>query len=63
MRRIVGLLLVTMLLGGCAVYAEPFPYAGAPAAGVFVSPAPVIIAPAHAAGWHAGWHGGWRHHG
>jgi len=63
MRRIAGLLLVTMLLGGCAVYAEPFTYAGAPAAGVFVSPAPVIIAPAHAAGWHAGWHGGWRHHG
>ncbi len=63
MRRMIGFVLVAVFLGGCAVYAEPFPYGGSPAAGVFVAPAPVIVAPVHPWGRHAGWHEGGRHHG
>jgi hypothetical protein len=63
MRRIVGIVLGGLLLGGCAVYAEPYPYAypAPPAAGVYLAPAPVVVAPAYPYwGWHHGWHDGWH---
>jgi hypothetical protein len=46
MRRMIGLALVAMFLGGCAVYAPPVPSGGSPATGVVVAAAaPVVIAP------------------
>jgi hypothetical protein len=54
MRRIIGFALSALLLGGCAVYAEPVPPPG-----VYVSPPPVVVAPAPFWGWW-GWHGGWH---
>jgi hypothetical protein len=60
MRRIVGFALAALLLGGCAVYADPYPYAG-PVGGVYVAPGPVVVAPVYRPwGWHGGWHGGWH---
>ena len=56
MRRMVGFALAALLLGGCAVYADPYPYAGPPVGGVYVAPGPVIVP----WGWHGGWHGGWH---
>lgn len=43
MKRTFGFIFVGLLLGGCAVYAEPYP----PGAGVYVAPAPVVVAPAY----------------
>ena len=65
MRRIIGFALAGLLLGGCAVYADPYPYAysAPPAYGVYVAP-PVVVAPyPYYWGWHHGWHGGWRQRG
>jgi len=61
MSRLMGLALVALLLGGCAVYAEPVP----PPAGVYVAPPPVVVAPGPYVwwGWHGGWHRGWHGHG
>ncbi len=54
MRAIIGLALAGLLLGGCAIYAEP----GVPYGGVYVAPPPVVVAPAYPWwGWHGGWHG------
>ncbi len=54
MRKMIGFALAALLLGGCAVYADPYPC-------VYVAPAPVVVAPVYRPwGWHGGWHGGWR---
>jgi hypothetical protein len=60
MRRLMGLALGALLLGGCAVYGEPVP----PPAGVYVEPPPVVVAPGPRVwwGWHGGWHRGWHGH-
>ena len=47
MRRLTGFLLGTLMLGGCAVYADQVP-------------PPVVVAPAPHVWW--AWHGGWHHH-
>ncbi len=61
MRKMIGFALAALLLGGCAVYADPYPYAGPPVGGVYVAPAAVVVAPVYRPwGWHGGWHGGWR---
>ncbi len=41
MRRIIGFALSALLLGGCAVYAEPVP----PPVGGYIAPPPVVVAP------------------
>jgi hypothetical protein len=56
MRGMIGLALAALLLGGCAVYAEPGVYVP-PLPGVYVAPPPVVVAPVYP-GW--GWHG-WSH--
>jgi hypothetical protein len=62
MRRMIGLAVAAVLLGGCAVYAEPSPYVVAPAPGIYVAPPPVVVAPAYPWwAWHGEWHGGWHH--
>ncbi len=33
MRKMIGFALAALLLGGCAVYADPYPYAGPPVDG------------------------------
>ena len=38
MRQVIGLVLAAALLGGCAVYADP--YSGRASAGIFVPPHP-----------------------
>jgi hypothetical protein len=54
MKTILGLALVGLVIGGCAVYAAPVP-----GPGVYIAPAPVVVAPGPAyVGW--GWHGYWR---
>jgi hypothetical protein len=61
MKRMIGFALAGLLLGGCAVYADPYPYAGPAVRGVYVAPAPVVVAPVYRPwGWHGGWHRGWR---
>jgi hypothetical protein len=55
MRRLIGFLLSTLMLGGCAVYADQVP----PPVGFYVGP-PVVVAPAPHVWW--AWHGGWHHH-
>jgi hypothetical protein len=55
MRRLIGFLLGTLMLGGCAVYADQVP----PPVGFYVGP-PVVVAPAPHVWW--AWHGGWHHH-
>jgi len=47
MRKMIGFALAALLLGGCAVYADPYPYAGPPVGGVYVAPAPVVVAPVY----------------
>jgi len=47
MRRMIGLAVATVLLGGCAVYAEPYPYVVAPAPGIYVAPPSVVVGPAY----------------
>ncbi len=42
----IGLALAVVLLGGCAVYAEPYPDAVAPVPGIYVAP-PVLPASWH----------------
>ena len=54
MRRIIRFALSALLLGGCALYAEPVP----PPAGVYITPPPVVVAPGPPLWW--GWHGGWH---
>jgi hypothetical protein len=58
MRRLVGVVLCALLLGGCAVYAAPVP----PPPGAYVVPGPVVVAPGLRVwgGWYGGWHGHWR---
>jgi hypothetical protein len=60
MRRLIGFALGALLLGGCAVYAEPVP----PPAGAYVEPPPVVVAPGPRVwwGWHGGWYRGWHDH-
>ena len=43
MRQAIGLALAAMLLGGCAVYADPYSFRAS--AGIFVPP--VAVAPAY----------------
>ncbi len=59
MIKMICIVLAALFLGGCAVYADPYPYAPPPpVAGVYVAPPPVVVAPyPH----HWGWHDGWRH--
>ena len=63
MRQVIGLVLAAALLGGCAVYADP--YSGRASAGIFVPPPPA--APVYRPrGWereryherYDGWHRG-----
>jgi hypothetical protein len=62
MRRMIGLAVAAVLLGGCAVYAEPYPYVVAPAPGIYVAPPSVVVGPAYPWwAWHGEWHGGWHH--
>ncbi len=63
MKRIICLGLLGFLMGGCAVYADPYPhygYPGEPAVGgVYVVPPPVVVRPGwewHRGHWHEGWH-------
>ena len=58
MTRLMTLVVGALLLGGCAVYAEPVP----PHPGVYVAPPPVVFAPYPGVwwGWHGGWHRGWH---
>jgi len=58
MHKLIAAVVVAVLLGGCATYAVPVP--PAPAAGVYVEPAPVVIDPVP---WWWSWHGGWYHGG
>lgn len=63
MRQIIGFALTAALLGGCAVYAEPYPFQAS--AGIYVAPTPVVVAPVYRSpGWgherHAGWREGWH---
>jgi hypothetical protein len=60
MRRFFAFVFVALLVGGCAVYGGPYP----PAAGLYVAPAPVVVAPEYPyyaypryGYWgHPGWH-------
>ncbi len=57
MRGTIGFLLGVLLLGGCAVYAEPVP----PVAGIYVAPTPaVVVAPRPWWAWGGEWHHRWR---
>jgi PBP1b-binding outer membrane lipoprotein LpoB len=61
MRRLIGFALAALLLGGCAVYADPYAYSAPPppVAGVYVAPPPVVVAPApYYWGWHYRYHHG-----
>jgi hypothetical protein len=60
MKRMFGLVLAGLLMGGCAVYADPYAYSPPPPppAGVYVAPAPVVVAPYPYWGWR--WHHGYR---
>ncbi len=49
MRQVIGLVLAATLLGGCAVYADPFSLRAS--AGIFVPPAPVVVAPYRHRDW------------
>ena len=65
MRHVIGFVLVAALLGGCAVYADPYSFRAS--GGIYVPPAPVVVAPVHRPwGWqrdryqdrYDGWHRG-----
>jgi len=56
MNKILSLAFVALLVGGCAVYADPYPYSG----GVYIAPPPVIVGPVYP-GWE--WHRGYYHEG
>jgi hypothetical protein len=60
MKWTIGVAIAALLMGGCAVYADPYPYYPAPRPpGVYVTPLPLIVTPVYPWwGWHAGWHGG-----
>lgn len=68
MTRILSLALAALVLGGCAVYAEPPGVSVyAPAPGVYVAPAPVVVGHPYYYGHYyygrypyRGWHGRWR---
>ncbi len=45
MRQVIGLVLAAALLGGCAVYADPYPFRAS--AGIYVRPASVVVAPVY----------------
>ena len=62
MRRIIGFALSALLLGGCAAYVAPVPPPAPPVAGVYVEPAPLVVAPGPLLWWGWGWHGGWHRH-
>jgi len=50
MRQILALVLAATFLGGCAVYADPYPFRAS--AGIYVTPAPVVVAPVYRSrGW------------
>ena len=53
MRRYLWMALLGLLLGGCAVYAEP------PSVGIGVGP-PVVVDPAPFGYWHGPRYGHWR---
>lgn len=65
MKQLIGFVLAAVLLGGCAVYADSYPFRAS--AGIYVPPAPVVVAPVYRSpGWqygryqerHEGWHRG-----
>ncbi len=65
MRQLIGFVLAATLLGGCAVYADPYGFRAS--AGIYAAPAPMVVAPAYRSrGWqyeryearHDGWHRG-----
>ena len=48
MRALLGLVFVGLLLGGCAVYADPVgPSAYVAPPSVYVAPGPVVVGPAY----------------
>ena len=60
MRQVIGLVLAAALLGGCAVYADPYSFRAS--AGIF-APAPVAVAPVYRPGRYERFevrHDGWR---
>jgi hypothetical protein len=62
MKRILGLAVVTALLGGCVAVVDPFPGVYVPGPRVVVTPAPVVVAP-RPWGWYRWQHHGWHRHG
>ena len=63
MRQVIGLVLAAALLGGCAVYADPYGFGAS--VGIHAAPGPVVVVPAYRArGWrydrYEDRHEGWR---
>jgi hypothetical protein len=56
MRQVIWLVLAATLLGGCAVYADPYSFRAS--VGIF-APAPVAVAPAYRP-WRYERYDGWR---
>ena len=55
MRQVIWLVLAATLLGGCAVYADPYSFRAS--VGIF-APAPVAVAPAYRPWRYDGWRRG-----